>query len=402
MTVYTTSFGRLLFVVPIALAAALAGCGDDGAECSAPSDCLVDEICQAGECIPTCEDSTDCTRDRACQDGVCVERARCTENDDCQSGFVCEYRLCVEQSAECSRDSDCPPNFTCYEGGCYPPLPSDAGDAGGDTDTDVSLEDAGVDTEIDVPVDTVDESDPDITTDDVAPECTRGSDCTFPEVCLAGQCVIEGEVDAGGGDGGVCEGTGDREFGELCDRSADCCTNLCVGRFDEDYGVCTQPCTSYASCNPGGEFLSEMFCSRTRDGNLCAIATWQYPCDGAIDCSGGVCLKAAYGFPSSGCSWQCTTTADCVPGSVCGTIEVAGGSVARACVPIGGECGGLLGPEFGFAECLSGLCNIDDAIGIGYCTATCDRADPNSCPAPYTCTNPDPANPAIYACTLPE
>jgi hypothetical protein len=125
-----------------------------------------------------------------------------------------------------------------------------------------------------------------------------------------------------------------------------------------------------------------------------------YPCEGAIDCSGGVCLKAAYGFPGSGCSWQCTSSADCPTGNVCGTIEVGAGT-ARACVPIGQSCGNLLGPEFGFAECLSGLCYYNDAAFSGYCTALCNPSDSAPCPAPYVCTNPEPTLPTTYVCALP-
>lgn len=83
-------------------------------KCSTNNDCQVGQICQADICVVQ-----SCTG--SCNSGVCLEGfctpQNCLSGNDCPSGFACVGGTCVQLGATCSDNSDCF-NLTCKNGVC--------------------------------------------------------------------------------------------------------------------------------------------------------------------------------------------------------------------------------------------------------------------------------------------
>lgn len=414
---------KLLGAVALFLTLVMAACGDD--PCNADADCSGGQFCQSGECVTLCEADDDCTNGRSCDRGICVVPQRCGDSSDCSFGSVCEEGICVSQPVECFSESDCPPNFRCCEGACYQPGTA-APACGCETDGDCTNgyfcdasgacaedldagpdveEDAGPDVEPDAPEDATPDASPDVEPDaapDVpdaesdAPECEAQAHCDDGEECIRGVCVPTEDTAPDVID--ECEGRDDGQLGERCTGRTDCCNGLCFGNPDAGRGVCTDTCDSYRACNPVGGGGDELFCYRAPalDEPLCALSDYLDSCFGSTDCVDGRCLVSARG---NGCSYRCTTTADCAAGSACGTVAFSDGVsefTDQVCVPVGTS------PCAGPSDCLSGTCLTDDETFVSFCSTFCNPADPNACPAPYACTElPDGAGGTLPVCTLP-
>jgi hypothetical protein len=403
---------------------AFSGCSADIAprECESALDCQVGQLCQAGSCFNACRDDDACGFGRTCDQGLCVQATRCAETDDCAFGYVCVDPYCVRQQDECATALDCPPGQECDRGACVPRtglecltrddcddnercldnrcVPADVvtdtgvddtsdaeGQGGSDTDAGTPEPDADVATDVAAPQDTV-------STPDTAPECRSLLDCPRDQFCNSdGRCVPNDVPDAGPGTdtGGTCQ---PREAS--CDVAADCCSTLCVPLgVGSAAGVCTEFCTDYRSCNPAGS-LRDYFCALagSPDGgtvNVCVVSDWERSCTASSDCLGQACLRSR---SDSTCSWQCSRSSDCPPGSVCGPVETSGGTL-NLCTPIGESCSG---PP---TDCMSGTCLTDDVTGDGYCSQFCDPGTGKTCPPGWLCSAPDPRFPSLTVCTLP-
>ncbi len=425
-----------IVVFGVLLAATLSSCA--GSDCDRSSDCGAGQICQAGSCADRCTSESDCESNRVCRAGVCELLPRCTNGDDCAGGEVCEDGICREQTAECDGDSDCPPNFTCFEGGCFPPGTRDVGSGGcagcenGETcidgecvrldagsadaddatsEQDAATSDADAGTEdaadaedttpdaADVTADPDGDSDPDVDSDpdidsdsdidssaDADAGCTGSADCPDGQICLGGVCS-DPPTDTGADvapEVVECVGTGRGQLGERCSAAADCCSDRCFGAAPN--GVCSEACGSWADCNPDG-VATELFCYHGGGPStqFCAESVYLDVCTNINQCFGGaegiLCRIPDFATGLGRCTYQCGATDECDPTSACGPVDLANGIGAPAyvnmCAPVGTPCAT-------FRDCLSGLCLEDDA-GPNYCTAYCDAADPASCPTGFGC-----------------
>ncbi len=418
---------RLPLVALVALVAAVASlsaCLENA--CTTDAQCETGAICQAGECATLCSTDDGCTTPRVCEDGVCGYADRCRVDDDCAVGEVCEGQLCRSQTPECDLNSDCPPNFRCCEGGCYPAESTqdvcraecrddvacdadqtcddgrcrdreldaaDTADAGSSDDggTDTASADAGTDDPPDEGVDSPttdaepdsgdrDTADPDTAdpdADDPDTTCTFDSDCGDDRVCVDGECRPE-PTDTGD----PCDGRDDGQLGERCTGPDACCNGLCFGNPDAGRGVCTIACDSWRECNPVGAGGDELFCYRHPElpDPLCALSDYGDSCVGADDCVAQRCLLSTM---RRACTYPCSTTADCASGAACGLVNFAvGGGAERpefVCTPIGAT------PCRVSADCLSGTCLTDDETGVSYCSTICNVADLGACPAGFVC-----------------
>jgi len=80
--------------------------------CSAASDCAGGRICTFAEnrCDVACADAYDCARDEECFNGTC--RGRCLNDDECQSGEVCNsLNYCI--TVDCASDASCDSGEAC-------------------------------------------------------------------------------------------------------------------------------------------------------------------------------------------------------------------------------------------------------------------------------------------------
>jgi len=402
----------------------LIACSASGGEsraCDGHADCAVFERCQQGTCFQSCRVDAECQTGERCSAGLCVDPIRCTTTENCPPNTVCEDRFCRSQTPQCQRSSDCPPDFACINQGCRlsdgpqrcisrSDCPEDHScvdnqclrsvadlDAGDTSDVPTTPGDVENDVEVDTgePNDVHDETGepdgsdpPDAARDtrDAAetlppdvdppePECVSLIDCPVGTICDDGVCVTEPEPDP-------CEGRANGRLGDRCENAADCCNGLCLGNPIAGFGRCSESCASWRDCNPIGSGINDLFCASLDVGdgttrNLCATNDASSLCASAADCVAGFCLRAA---TTSSCTWECTSSADCDPGRVCGVVEFgtpSGPQGFRVCTPIGNYCAAR-------TDCLSGLCLA--GLGTDYCTTFCNAAEPGVCGGGYVCT----------------
>jgi hypothetical protein len=97
-------------------------------ECVADLDCPVNEVCQAGSCVPAdpdpeCDENSPCAPVNMCVDGVCVPKP-CTTHEDCGGCLACQDGYCAEPICgngvcePCEDASSCPGDCTAL--GCEP------------------------------------------------------------------------------------------------------------------------------------------------------------------------------------------------------------------------------------------------------------------------------------------
>lgn len=407
-----------LYAAAFAAAALVAACAAGGAtaDCTSSSDCDPAQRCQLGTCFDECTSDRECTDRNRCSGGLCVEATRCASPNDCPFGTVCEDGYCYSQTPECSRDSDCPPGLRCSQGACLQldpglecltPADCELGERCLDnlcvSDDLPDVTDVAVDTDASEP-DIVEDTRPDtdagrddttVTPDtsvDTGRACRLSGDCEIGELCVGGVCTTP---DTGPADTGSDAGTDAIEcieFREGCERASQCCSGYCLGVAAD--GTCSELCSDYEDCNPVGS-RDDWFCTPVADGggtvNICAPSDFERACVSADRCLGGVCLRVP---SASGCSWQCGDSSDCPPGTGCGEVPFAGGSVLRVCTPIGDTC-------FFPNDCLSQTCLTDGPGTAGYCSTFCNPRTPAPCPSGWTCSAPDLANPDVFVCVLP-
>jgi len=226
--------GGLLLHKHIALWAAaavivLSGCRSSR-PCSARSDCLSDEICDANQCVPEqCARTSDCSASDRCDQGRCVMR-ECLATGDCH-GAACIDGAC----APCTSASDCGGTLLCNAGAC------------------------------------------------MTRECTTLADCTMGRICNAGLCApCTADTDCGDPSARACS------HGHCVTR--ECSTNAeCTGRELCDQGVCA-PCSATLACPNQLACLAGTCSACTMDadcgpGHSCRSGLCFFPCASAADCA---------------------------------------------------------------------------------------------------------------------
>jgi hypothetical protein len=149
--------------------------------------------------------------------------------------------------------------------------------------------------------------------------------------------------------------------GDLCQNPSNCGTAapVCAGAAGGGGMICTQSCTTSASCPTGYQ------CLPATSGNACLVGTGSISlcqfCTNGTQCSNGLCVSDG---PHMWCSNPCSTQADCGTGYTCspaGTVNV--------CVPVNFSC-----PT---AQCTSASqCPLGYICGgTGMCEATGNPGD---------------------------
>ena len=284
-----------------------------GDECARNSDCDSPLICTPqGTCDVECVEDRDCDgAGEGCKDGVCqAPGADCDGNGDCLPDELCHEGRC-RAVPDCVFPDDCDDGLTCVQGHCI-----DQGDEGGGQE---------------------------------------GGDEGQPG---------EGGGDEGGGQVGECPGAPGRpavppDYGQDCQRAADCACNLC---FDVapvgGSGVCTGYCLTDVDC-PALDVCREL------DGvRACVANDVGEGCRDPAECNFAICLNDPAGGGAV-CTLECESRLDCGQGMGCGIVRNQQGGDMYACVPVGGRCGAAAG-------CSGSRCLPDRAGGDqGYCTHDC-------------------------------
>lgn len=398
-TLASVALGMLL-VMPL-----LAGCA--GADCTTSSDCAADQICQAGACAERCADDGDCETNRVCRAGVCELLPRCNEPSDCAGGEVCDDGVCRAQRAECDGDSDCPPSFTCFEGGCYAPgtAPGSGGCAGcqngeacidgecvpldaGTPDVapaDVTPEDAPIATDAEDADDADDAPEPEDTADADAPMTPEVGDDADPV-----DVVDDAPADVPPEDVApdlVEDTVADPDTG--CRGAADCPEDqICIG------GVCTE-----VPADTGPDVADTSPDTVTCEG--AGTRTLGELCSAAADC----CSDQCFGIEPRGvCTELCDTWSDCNPEGVARPLfcYTGGGPASQLCAE-----SSYLDACTNRNQCLGGVpgmvCRIPSFVtGLGRCTYQCGATDecaPGSACGPVDLANGTPPAAYVNLCT---
>lgn len=369
-------------------------------DCTSSSDCAADQLCQAGSCVDRCASNNDCEANRVCRAGVCELLPRCTTTSDCAGGEVCDDGICRAQVEECDGDSDCPPNFTCFEGGCYAPgTRPDAGDGGcvgcangetcidgecvrldagrpdadavadADEDTDEpdveadadaddadAAADAGDDADEDAEVDADDASD----ADDVSEDADADADAT-PDTAPDADVMPDAPVDADTG----CRGSADCPDGQIC-----------LG------GVCSDPPSDVVEDTAPDVEEEVIECVGSGTGQL------GDRCGRAADCCNDQCFGAE---PNGVCTQSCGEWDDCNPEGVPRELFCyrGGGPSTQFCTE-----SIYLDACSNVNQCFGGVpgmvCRIPGAAGLGRCTYECGASD--ECRGDSACGPVDLAN----------
>ena len=307
--------------------------GGDQLTCTIDEDCPEGQVCKGNKCVnESCTTRDDCAPPACvCVDGECTTPPPvCQGNDDCCSGYRCNFGTCVPENVGCQSDDECvaidPEYPRCVDGQCVQECINDI---------DCPLPgQVCVDNHCISPDCTV-ESCPqgqwcDVNDGQCKPGCDENSDCVSPETCnyTTHQC---GQTDCCGG---------------ACDPATQYCDTLTC--------QCVDLCQSDADCPAGFECKADGRCWCTAAG--CPAGTTCNP-------STGECEQDTV---------TCTTDADCPAGWTCN--QTTGQCESTGTGQEGDMC-------FGDAQCnaAAGLLCDSSLFCIG-----CAISDPNFNPT-FTC-----------------
>lgn len=258
--------------------------------CDSDSDCPTGTVCASnGQCLaptetpPTekpgvCVRNDDCPAPPAaiCLNGVCAldpvscgsGDCVCTENADCDAGFVCSEGRCRPEEESCRFNSQCGPSRVCVDGQCF----AACGPGGPSCATGFSCVDGAC------------EPDPLPTN-----ECQNAGECSLGEICLDSSCVPGCTTDAQCAAGlycssGACQpDTRPRPF---CTTDAQC-----LGGSTCFEGVCRTPCTTDNQCqmvSGTAPFCRQRYCVTANEANSDCATSSDCPGSG-MTCADGVC-----------------------------------------------------------------------------------------------------------------
>ena len=362
-------------------------CGPGGTcltTCTANSDCIAPNICNAGQCTKkplgtTCTGGTECASG-LCQQGVCCSSS-CTGT--CRScalagtAGTCTFAAVgTDPLSQCDDNgaAGCGTDGMCDgAGGCR--LYANGTVCVGASCTGSTFSPArtcnGTGT---CQTTSLSSCDPYQCGTNGACRTTCGTtaDCTTPNTCISNSC---GKKPIGAACGGAAECNSN-----FCEQGV-CCATACVGicrscALTGTVGTCasiaagTDPfnqCTDMGAntCGTDGTCDGGGACRRYASGSTCAASTCSgttftpaRACDGAGTCGTATATNCgAYVCGASGsCLVTCTTNADCVAPNVC-----TGGSCGKK--PNGTACTGA-------TECSSGFCEQGTCC-LTACTGAC-------------------------------
>lgn len=256
-------------------------CDEDRDTCVAPEGCTSDEDCErydgycdeeTGACVMTddCSSDLDCASfgdSFVCSDGECVPdegpcpdgHCGCTEDLDCEDGWLCEQGLCRDPASLCVYNHQCSAGQACFNSFC------------------------AVDCSGGEPCPTGQICDGSVCVDDPAggSACLYASDCGTDQSCVNGYCLDRCDADGDCGYytrcvSGLCRP--DERRLESCD-TAGCDTDLfCVN------DGCRPECDFSVDCQLFGDM------SECVDGYCITPQEMTDECRRAADCGSGECL----------------------------------------------------------------------------------------------------------------
>lgn len=278
--------------------------------CFGDYQCADGESCTADGCIPNCNSDADCPRGTVCnvtahlclapgedvpadKPGVCVHDADCptppaaicidglcqldpvdcgattcdcTENSECESGYVCADGRCRPEDETCRFDTDCGAGRTCIDGLCFAGCGGAVTCAAGFTCVDGGCK-------------------PDMATD----ECTTNDQCPNGEVCVDATCVPGCTTDANCPTGYYCASMVcivDTRPKPFCTSN----TNCAAGRSCIE-GVCRTPCDTDLQCQMVSgtvPFCRNHVCVTNNEANSNCVTS--VDCSASnVECVDGVC-----------------------------------------------------------------------------------------------------------------
>lgn len=360
-----------LWMLACALAACSASPADHPSSCVATRDCGRGEWCVSGSCrqrgLVACTVDADCGPHGGCLEAICAGATACETGLDCGVGEACDVvtGLCglaacgprgecpngggcdgatnrCGQRRSCVRDEDCgPPNGLCDGGfctlgcgriGCGDGLACVAASgrcrAGAACGADAACQ----------PPATICESGAcvggcssgscgqGLTCGATTGRCgSSGQGCTSDGQCGAPAAICEGRTCVAGcgangcGAGLSCDGASGRCAPTTCGGDSGCAPPATICEAGTCIAGClTQSCSSGWTCDPGS--------GRCQDGAVSDVA-----CSAGSECAGtgGFCLRPAGSSGSGICAPQCSSTADCGPGTRCAPAREAPG--LKAC-----------------------------------------------------------------------
>jgi hypothetical protein len=302
--------------------------------CHEQSDCLRDEVCQAGQCRPQgyCETAADCSATSVCESSRCVV-VECTpsRNEAC-APFACRETRCL---TSCTLHMDCAsPGSHCIDHDCVPP------ECLGPEDCDGYVCRSGRCTT----------------------SCRQSSDCAIGRACIDQRCQVAPEKAAGAS----------------CTQDAECASHECCSLPNAVSGHCINGCFTSpdgAPCQMGEECLSGS-CSNSRCTSCaappcapteCANAQCGYVngfpcgtcpigsiCNSSNQCVEQICNPGAETFCEGNAFYRCDYGTNKVLLNSCGESAYCDEN-SKLCEPYGCE------PNFGF--CNRGIYRSCDATG---------------------------------------
>lgn len=170
------------------------------------------------------------------------------------------------------------------------------------------------------------------------------------------------------------------KLGDTCNKygEAECQSGICIlpkeGTINR---ICSQKCDASNTCP------QEYLCEEQRQ--LCIPISGNKgigeSCSRPDECLMGTCISDGQG--KQFCTQPCFEHAQCPSDYAC----LEHNFHQKFCLPQphGNRQLGELCPN-GPRDCASGYCLTDPLKNRSFCTAECNRDDPNSCPKPYICT----------------
>jgi hypothetical protein len=360
---------RLALVLVLAV---VGGCSKDpatGGDCSEDSDCESGYLCIGGECTLVCSQNSHCSDGQVCKNGSCVP---CEFDADCDDGVPCTDDSCDNGTCESAPVwGSCLIDGACYVNGAVDPAgecrtcdvnvsatvwtPKATGEPCGDTAGECAIQD----------------------TCDATGACADNGFRSAGTLCGNGPEVCSGQDTCDGS--GVCQpndlapgtacGDGPTECSgqDTCDANGDCQPNHLAAGTDCGDGVC-DACDGAGACRPNSTDHTDCpLCQMCSNGACVSQSSGQ---DLKGDCADRNCSEFIYGW--NGATGACHAYA--------GTTPVSGACDGS------GACAGVT------ASC----------TGMGAVAYSCDAGCRESCPTGGAVVDYDQAAEVCYTDGLPH
>ena len=217
-------------------------------------------------------------------------------------------------------------------------------------------------------------------------QCASSQECNQGEACISGSCVAQ-QPNQG-------------DFGDDCNDSSECTSQICVGDPSTPGGVCTSDGTGGQPCPPGFP------CTPIQGGSVCLQdpnapmgGSIGDPCASGQDCAEGLCVGDP-NTPEGVCTRACSTTDNvqtCPDNWSCESLGSGGEACIQGTTP--GGNGQFGDPCMRGADCATGLCVGDPNTAVGVCTEAGPRAPAPAArptrPASRSTAGPGPASPDL-------